>query len=253
MRLSLLLQRERLDDLEALHMTGQLRGDEKFVMDALSKTFSGMWRCGEDPPDAYLMMNNREIAVEISTLMESRPDGRGGAVPWASDVMSPARLVDELKEELTDEIPDGRGVILVCKYPFLNKRAVKGPLKTRIRDLLSHPSAQRIRETFSGNEIEISISNSGAKDVAGVIVRSSLPINDILTTAWCILEERIAAKAETCRPLKFDHSIWLALRNGYPLADVERYLRAMRMFSVDHPFEKILLVSRDGSVDELFG
>ncbi len=233
-------------------MTGRLRETEKFVMEAISKAFSGTWRCGEDPPDAYLIMDNREIAVEISTLMESRSDGRGGAVSWASDVMSPARLVDELKEELRDEIPDGRGVILVLGYPFLNKRAVKGPLKARIRDLLSHPSAQCIQETFFGNKIEISISNNGAKDVVGLIIRSSLPLNDNLTTAWGILEERIAIKAETCRPFKFGPPIWLALRNGYPLADIETYRQAMSMFSVDHPFEKILLISRDGSsVDEL--
>jgi hypothetical protein len=232
-------------------MTGQ-REDEEFVMDVVSKTYSGTWRCGQDPPDAYLTVNNREVAVEISTLMESRPDGRGGAVSWASDIMSPARLADELKDELRDEIPDGRGVILVCKYPFLNKRAVKGPLKARIRDLLSHPNAQSVRETFSGNEIEISISNDGAKDVTGLIVRSSLPLDDLLTTAWCILEARITAKGEKCRALKFDHPIWLALRNGYPLADVETYRGGMNMFSANHPFEKILLISRDGSVDELW-
>jgi hypothetical protein len=43
------------------YMTGQLREDEKFVVDAMSKMFSGAWRCGDDPPDAYLMMDNREI------------------------------------------------------------------------------------------------------------------------------------------------------------------------------------------------
>ena len=100
--------------------------------------------------------------------------------------------------------------------------------------------------------IEISISDCGAKNIVGFIVPSSLPRYDIPTTARCILQERIAAKAETCRALKFDHSIWLALRNGYPLADVETYRVGMNMFSVNHPFEKILLISRDGSVDELW-
>jgi hypothetical protein len=135
---------------------------------------------------------------------------------------------------------------------LLNKRAVKDPLKARIRDLLSHPSAQRVRETLFGNKIEILVSNDGGKDIVGLIESSSLPLNDLLTTAWGILEERIAAKAETCRALKLNHPIWLALRNSYPLADVETYQRAMTMISVDHPFEKILLISRAGSsVDEL--
>jgi hypothetical protein len=227
-------------------MTRQLRGDEKFVMDAIIKT----WRCGEDPPDAYLTVNNREAAVEISTLMHSRPDGRGGAVSRASDDAPAMRLKDELEEELRGEIK-GRGVTLVFRSPFPNKRAVKGPLKARIRDLLSRPSAQRIKETFSGNKIEISISNNGADNIAGFILPSSLPLNDILTTAWCILEGRIATQAETCRALKFDHPIWLALLNRYPLATVETYQRAMNMYSVNHPFKKILLISHDGSVDEL--
>ena len=56
-----------------------------------------------------------------------------------------------------------------------------------------------------------------------------------------------------CRARKFNHPIWLALRNGYPLADVETYRRAMSMCSINHAFEKILLISRDGFVDELFG
>jgi hypothetical protein len=132
-------------------------------------------------------------------------------------------------------------------------RAVKGPLMARIRDLLSSPNAQCIQENFSGNKIEISVSNNGAKDIVGVIVPLSLPLNDVLTTAWGILEERIATKAQACLARKFDDPIWLALRNSYPVADVETYRQAMSMSSVDHPFEKILLISPNGSVDELFG
>jgi hypothetical protein len=233
-------------------MTGQLREDEEFVMDAMSRAFSGTWRCGEDPPDAYLMTANREIAVEISTLMESRPDGRGGSISRASDIVPAARLVEELREQLRDEIPEGRGAILVLKSPFRNKRAAMGPLKAKIRDLLLGPGGQRVQETFSGNEVEISICDDEAKNIVGIIAPSALPLNDILTTAWGILEERIAVKAETCRVLKSDRPIWLALRNSYPVADLEKYQQAMNMISVSHPFEKILLISRDGSaVDEL--
>ncbi len=74
-----------------------------------------------------------------------------------SDVMPAGRLADELDEELKEEIPEGRRVILVFESPFLNKRTVKGSLKARIRDLLSCPNTQPIQETFSGNKVEISI------------------------------------------------------------------------------------------------
>ena len=63
-----------------IDMDNHLRGDEEFVMDAVTKAFSGAWRCGENPPDAYLAFNNHEVAVEVSTVMQSRFDGRGGTV-----------------------------------------------------------------------------------------------------------------------------------------------------------------------------
>jgi hypothetical protein len=112
------------------HMTGQLRKDEEFVIDAISRAFSGTWRSGEDPPDVYLMMDNRDIAVEISILMQSRFDGRGGTVSLLSDAMTPMRLADELNDDLKSEIPDGRGVILI-KWPFSNMRFLKFSVQQR--------------------------------------------------------------------------------------------------------------------------
>jgi hypothetical protein len=233
-------------------MTGQLRKDEEFVIDAISRAFSGTWRSGEDPPDAYLMMDNREIAVEISILMQSRFDGRGGTVSLLSDAMSPMRLADELNDDLKSEIPDGRGVILVLKWPFSNMRAVKDHLAREICQLLSSGDSTR-QLKIAGNEITIEIrSHGGPGCVTAVGTPSALPLYDVQTTACCALQERITAKAEKCRSLKFTGPVWLALLDCYRLADVETYQRAMTMFSVNHPFEKILLVSRDDSVDELF-
>ena len=48
--------------------SGKLRDDEEFVITSVAKEFSGTWRPGENPPDAYLSIGTREIAVEISTL-----------------------------------------------------------------------------------------------------------------------------------------------------------------------------------------
>ncbi len=233
-------------------MTDQLRETEKSVMEAISNAFPGTWRCGEDPPDAYLTVNNSEIAVEISTLMQSRFDGRGGTVSLLSDAMPPTQLVPEVNKELQGEIPDGRDVILVLQWPFSNKRAVNDHLITEIRQFLSSGTMAPKQLNIEGNEISIQISSDdgGSGNVTSVTMPRPLPHYDVQTTAWCALEERIRAKAEKCRPLKFQGPIWLAF--CYRLADIETYRRAMTMFSVDHPFEKILLISRDGSsVDEL--
>lgn len=51
-------------------MSNTLRDNEKFVIEALSGSLGGSWRIGENPPDAYLMQREVEVAVEISTLTQ---------------------------------------------------------------------------------------------------------------------------------------------------------------------------------------
>ena len=45
--------------------------------------------------------------------------------------------------------------------------------------------------------------------------------------------------------------LWLALLNEYPLVNTQEYKDVLSQFSTKHPFEKIVLVSRDGTVSEL--
>jgi hypothetical protein len=171
-----------------------------------------------------------------------------------SDVMPTTQLATELNDELQGEIPYGRGVILILKWPVSNKRTVKEHLRKELRQLLSSSDSTR-NLRIEGNEISIEIRShsDGPGYIAGVATSSSLPFYDVQTTAWCALEERIRAKAEKCRSLKFKGPVWLALFDRYRLADVDTHRRAMNKLSVDHPFEKILVISHDGSVDELFG
>jgi hypothetical protein len=234
-------------------MNKQLRGDELFVIESIATFFSAEWRAGEDPPDAYLKLGDQEVVVEISDLMESRNDGRGGTASQRADFMPAKRLAEELDTDLQEEIPHGRTVRLDLKWPFSNKRAVKEPLKEAIRQLLSSESTER-NLNIDGNEITIAISSDCDSPgcVAYTIINSALPRYDILTTASCILEERITAKAKKYGSLQSKGTLWLALLNCYPLADIEKYQRAMKMSAVDHPFEKKLLVSRDGYVNVLF-
>jgi hypothetical protein len=58
-------------------MNNQLRGDEEFVLRSVANAFSAEWRAGENRPDAYLKVEDREVAIEISILMQNQSDGRG--------------------------------------------------------------------------------------------------------------------------------------------------------------------------------
>lgn len=62
---------------------------------------------------------------------------------------------------------------------------------------------------------------------------------------------KIAVKTTKCSSLPFVGPKWLALLNDYWLADNDTYQQAFDSFSVDHPFQKIVLVSGNGSVSVL--
>lgn len=234
-------------------MNDQLRGDEEFVIKSIADSWSAEWRAGENPPDAYLKVGDREVAIEISILMQNQSDGRGGTRSRLSDDMPAIRLATELNTELQGEIPYGRTVSLTLRTPILNKRAVKPKLKETILDLVSRGSVQTLQKNILGNLIEVTLSlNDAPGHVCGVVSQSALPLYDVLTTAWCILEERIMTKANICSSLPFQAPLWLALLDRYFLADTETYRQAMGKIANSHPFEKILLISRDGSMTVLF-
>ena len=91
-------------------MGSSLSDDEQFVMDSLSSSFGGSWRPGEDPPDAYLMQGNIEVAIEISTLTQHVAGRSGTLEPRLSQDVGVLRICDELNEELGNLIQSGSRV-----------------------------------------------------------------------------------------------------------------------------------------------
>ncbi len=80
-------------------MERSLRDDEYFVIEALCSSYDGTWRTGEDPPDAYMMLNDHEIAVEISILTQHVVCESGESVPRLSQDSGVLRLCDEVNVE----------------------------------------------------------------------------------------------------------------------------------------------------------
>ncbi len=227
---------------------------ELLVIKSLGKHFSACYRRGEDPPDAYLQMpDGNEIAVEITMLTQHVSDGRGNLKPRLSEDSTAIRLANDLNDELQDFIPEGFVVILTLASPISQARKTKAQLKK----LLSHISTSHgteVSENILGNNIDILVSaddRPSGKKVVGIITnQKSSP--DILQNAMTILQERIADKAKKCRSLAFNGPKWLALFNDYWLSDKDTYQQALGSFSLNHPFEKILLVSGNGSVNMLY-
>ncbi len=233
----------------------QLRKDEEFAITSLATAFSGTWRPGENPPDAYLTLRANTVAVEISTLTQYVTDGNGTR-SRLSDDLATAAFANVLDEELKHLIPDGFTIGLVLSSPIHQHHKTKTKLaqilREHIADLASLQSERQLK--INGNDITIFLNHHGEtqfKKVSAVFMnRSSSP--DILANVNQILEDRVSTKALKCVSLRDAGPIWLALLNDYWLTDADTYRYALSRLSLEHPFEKILLVNGDGSVSPLY-
>jgi hypothetical protein len=196
-----------------------MREEEKFVIQSIATVYSGDWKPGSDPPDAYLTIADRTIAVEISMLTQHVTDDRGTR-PRLSDDTAAIRLANELDAELKSDVSTGKHIMLVLSSPIRDYRKTKVELKNEIAALLSDSTDLNRAERkilIRGNNIEIylyqSSGNEEKKIVATVKSRASNP--SILTNVAYILEDRIKTKAVKCGRLDFTGSIWLALLNDY--------------------------------------
>ncbi len=237
-------------------MTGsaRLRGDEEFVIRAVAKKFSGLWtRVEDDPPDAYLTIGANTVAVEITTLVQRVTDERGTRSRSSDDAPITA-IANDLNVKLNAVIPDRYSIGLVFSTPILNVRKTISDLTKHLgrSDIRSLAHAKEVH--IQGNRISISLhyheETQTRKVWCAATNRSSDP--NILSNAFHILGDRITEKSKKCSALIGKQPLWLALLNDYFLADASDYERALSCIAVDHPFDMVLLIGRDGQVDSLF-
>lgn len=233
-----------------------LRPDEKFCIHAVVALVGGKWYEGENPPDAYLSIGSENIAVEISTLTQYIVGHNGGYKPRFSEDSTALRLCNELDEQLKNRVPAGRTVLLTLSAPINCARKLKPRLSEEIMALveIAGETDVTVEREILGNKITIhhlpEDRPSGKKVVGGV--QNKKAGTDILANAKDILEDRIAVKAQKCKPLLSNGQVWLVLFNDYWLADFNTYKQAMAQISSKHPFERILIVSGSGSVTVLY-
>lgn len=233
----------------------RLRDDEQFVIEAVVKKFGGTWSVGGDPPDAVLALDGDAVGVEVTTLTQHITDDQGTRSRATDDaVISP--MVSDLTASLSDLIPDGCSIGVVVRTPLPDRRKITAELEKRIRKRLSeNPSFEGEMETIiRGNTIQVSFHTHEEMQKTKVWAVGWHRHSDanIQMNADTILPYCISSKAKKCAALIGKQTLWLALLNDYFLASSHNYEDAMRGISPNHPFEKILLVQRDGTVCQLY-
>lgn len=150
----------------------------------------------------------------------------------------------------------GRVFVLTLRAPISNARRTKEALRTRLLSLAAGNGDETIdvEETILGNRIGVHLTSYDGSDrrkvLAVVANRKSDP--HIGSNARSILEERIVTKSDKCSSFAAKTPVWLALLNDYFLADDETYRQALAQISASHIFEKIILISGNGSVATLY-
>lgn len=229
-----------------------LREDELFVIEALSTSLTGSWRKGEDPPDAYLLREGTEIAVEISILTQHIMSESGSLIPRLSEDTGVIRLCDELDDELGADIPSGIYILLTLHSPIVKIR--------KFKELLKHQLALAIKSNemidkeieINGNKVRVHIikgERPSGKKILGIIANKNSSSN-ISDNARYILGQRLEEKTRKCAKVKH-RPLWLALFNDYWLAEPGSYQKAIKESSVEHPFERIFLVDGGKHVHEI--
>ncbi len=233
-------------------LPGALRDDEQFVISAIAREFSASWEPGEDPPDAYLLLGEKRIAVEISRLMQPIIDGRGTRSRITDDKATIA-VGDELNLKLRTMVPEGYRVSLVMRSPILElsktKNRIFALLKSSLQDFQSFPRKRHVQ--FHDNPIAIYLDEQVDPLAQKITIGFIGSAADLGVNTRHILKDRIETKAAKCGHLSERGPLWLALFNNYWLTDADTYRFALSMLSVQHPFAKILIVSDQGAVDTI--
>ena len=120
-----------------------LKKQERAAIDAVARRFSATWEKGSDPPDAYLMVAGKRVAVDFATL---KPPGTGhgnaAKLRLRFDKVV-TRLMDRLRATLGETVPDGMTVLLTITAPIRLPSKTAAALEDKIQTLLGRGSPGR--------------------------------------------------------------------------------------------------------------
>jgi hypothetical protein len=206
---------------------------------------------GEDPPDLYLTIGASRVAVEVTRLSQFtlEPDGTLGN--RATQDSFGIRLIDDLNDKIGPSLPDGISLLVSLWVPISRVARFRKSLTCWVESVAAAPAGElRHEREIEGSKVSISVipERPSGKKIVGIVANTNTSA-DIGLNARLVLEDRIYTKSEICSTLP--KPIWLAVLNDYWLADADTYAAASRQIKLAHCFERIFLVSIEGSVSEI--
>ena len=131
-----------------------LKKQERTAIEAVARRFSATWEKGSDPPDAYIMVAGKRVAVDITTLTW-RGTGHGNAAkPRLRFDKVATRLIERLQATLGETVPDGMTVLLTITAPIRLPSKTAASLEDKIQTRRGRGSPGRDeKDTIHGNRV----------------------------------------------------------------------------------------------------
>jgi len=230
-----------------------LKKQERTAIEAVARQFSATWEKGSDPPDAYITVAGRRVAVDITTL-KRRGTGQGDAAkPRLRFDKVATRVIERLQANLGETVPDGMTVLLTITAPIRLPSKTAASLEDKIRTLLGRGSPGRDEKgMIHGNRVQIRFltgeSDRTPKVIGFVHNSDSDPV--LLLNMTCELLDLISAEAGGRVP-RLAGDRWLVVISAGGISHFEAYRYIYSQLRMATDFKKILMVFGDGRVGTL--
>lgn len=252
-----------------------LKGTEEFVANSLQKYFQNTlgvkgidYREGEDPPDIYLTIIDKEIPVEITNIDENTINKRtnidNGFI----------KFIDNLDTQFKLNIPKGIMIDITFYHNSKTVNKIDKPFKKVIKSFINDNYIcieNTIENCINGIGYKIETIET-QKDSGGIICGSVMSLGgitfkgrnilevinstDLSLNTFNIVRERIINKSKKCSHIKTP--MYLALYDSYydiyaSFEDdryIEHYKKSLSDTQIDF-FEKVFIIFSNGDVIEL--
>jgi hypothetical protein len=236
-----------------------LARQERTAIEAVARQFSATWEEGDDPPEAYIRVEGKRVAVDIATLKGRGTGEELAGKPRLRFDKVVTRLMERLQATLGETVPEGVTVLLTVTAPIRLPAKTAAALEDRIETLLGRGSPGREEpaqeeSTMHGNRVRIRLVREGSEHAPRMIGCVHNPDSDpgvLLDMAgeWVELIGAVAGR----RAPELAGERWLVVIGARASSWLEAYRYIHSQLRMAGDFTKVLMVFGDGRVGMLAG
>lgn len=232
-----------------------LNKQEQTAIEAAARRFSATWVKGNDPPDAYIIIAGKRVAVHIATLKWHGTLAVSTAKPRLRFDKVATRLMERLQAALDETVPDGMTLLLTITAPIRLASKTAAALEGKIQTVFGRESPSRDEKlAIHGNRVQIRVLRDARERAPKMVGFVHNPDSDplLLLNMTSELLELISTDVGS-RATRLAGDRWLVLIGDEDISflEVYRYICSQLRRATD--FKKILIVFGDGRVEMLTG